>query len=100
MTMVSQLRIYVINKGQMDAFVKAWREQVVPLRQKHGFKVEGGWVVEGESRFVWIVSAEQEEWMAKESGYYNSPERKAMSPDPASFIAHMEIRMMNSVPTE
>jgi hypothetical protein len=95
MAKTTQLRIYTINKGKMDEFVKVWREGIVPLREKTGFTVEGGWVIEGESRFVWMVSADGD-WKAKEEAYYTSPERKAMNPDPASFIAYLEVRFLVS----
>jgi hypothetical protein len=91
-----QLRMYTINKGHMDEFVKVWQDKIVPLRQKTGFTIEGGWILQGENRFIWLVSAEGD-WKAKEEAYYTSPERKAMNPDPSSFIAHMEVRLVASV---
>ncbi len=99
MTKVTQLRIYTINKGMMNEYVQAWRTGVVPLRQYFGFTIEGGWVIEGENRFVWIVSAQgtQDIWLAKEQAYYTSPERKALNPDPAFFVAHVETRFITSV---
>jgi hypothetical protein len=89
--------MYTINKGQMETFLKIWREQVVPLRQKHGFTVDWGWVVDDENRFVWMVSYENGEgWDAALDSYMNSPDRKTMNPEPGSFVAHMEVRFVTS----
>ncbi len=89
--MVTQLRIYTINKGKLDDFVKAWREGVYPLRQKFGFKIEGAWIVKERNEFVWITSYDgPEDWQTQDAAYYASPERAALNPDPAQFIAKAE----------
>jgi hypothetical protein len=83
----TQLREYTIKSGQLDRFVDAWRTGVRPLRQKKGFLVEGAWKIPTQERFVWIVSYDGPDgWDAANKAYYASPERKAMDPDPASFI--------------
>ena len=98
MAKTTQLRIYTINRGEMDEFVEGWREKIVPLRLKHGYVVEGAWAVEGESRFIWMVSyAGDESWEAKEQAYYNDPERLAVTPGPAVHIALMDLRFITSV---
>ncbi len=98
MALKSQLRIYTINKGKMDEFVKGWRDGIVPIRLQYGWRVDGGWVAEGENKFVWILSLEgDEDWEAKSQVYYTAPERTALNPDPAQHIAHMEVRFINSV---
>ncbi len=98
MAKTTQLRIYTINRGEMDVFVKGWLEKFVPLRLQHGYTVDGAWVVEGENRFVWMVSYEGDEtWEAKERAYYNDPERLAITPGPAVHIALMELRFINPV---
>lgn len=98
MPATAQLRIYTINRGQMEAFVKVWEENVRPLRLKVGFKIDGAWVLNDVNKFVWIVSYDgPEDWASKEQAYYNAPERKAMTPDPIQFIAHIETHMMTPV---
>ncbi len=83
----------------MDAWLKGWREGVVPLRRKHGFRVDGAWIVRGENRFVWILTYDgPESWEAKDSAYYASPERKALNPDPAVYIGKAETWIMDAVP--
>ncbi len=39
--MTSQLRMYTINRGKMDGWVKLFTETLVPMQEKHGIKIEG-----------------------------------------------------------
>lgn len=83
----TQLRIYTIKPGELDRFVALWSKGVRPLREKKGFVVEGAWKIPSDDRFVWVVSYDgPESWEDANAAYYASPERKAMDPDPASFI--------------
>jgi hypothetical protein len=98
MAKTSQLRTYTINRGKMDEFVAGWKAGIVPLRLKYGFTVDGGWVIEGENKFVWILSYDgPEDWEAKNGVYYNSPERKLLDPDPAQYIANIQAHFITSV---
>jgi len=98
MAATSQLRMYTINKGKMDEFVTGWAESIVPLRLKYGFRVDGAWVVQEQNRFVWILSYDgPDDWEARNRAYYESPERKALDPDPAQHIAHMETYLITPV---
>ena len=54
--MTSQLRIYTINRGMMDEWVKLFTETIVPIQEKHGIKIEGMWVSEDSTQFIWIRS--------------------------------------------
>lgn len=93
-----QLRIYTINRGKMDEFVKGWSELIVPLRLQFGWRIDAGWVMEGENKFVWILGLDgDEDWDAKNQIYYNSSERKSMNPDPAQHIAHIDARFIKTV---
>jgi hypothetical protein len=98
--MISQLRLYTINKGKLDEFVNAWLKGVVPLRLKMGFTVDGAWTVKETNQFIWILSYDgPEDWQAKQDQYYNSPERKALDPDPAEYIARIEEFFISPVKT-
>jgi hypothetical protein len=84
----TQLRDYTIKPGQLDEFAELWGRTVRPLRQKKGFTIESAWTIPSESRFLWIVSYDGSDgWEAANREYYDSPERAAMDPDPASYIA-------------
>ena len=93
--MTTQLRRYVLNKGQSEPFLKVWREAIVPLRKKHGFRVIGAWLTKDLNEFVWLV-AHDGDFAAAEAAYYASPERAAISPSPSGFIAKSEITFATS----
>ncbi len=98
MTGVSQLRMYTIKEGKLDEFVKAWGESIYPLRLQHGFKVDGAWVIKDDNKFVWILTYDGPgDWDAKNKAYHESPERKALNPDPAQLIAHIEAKLLTPV---
>ena len=80
-----QLRVYRIEEGSLDGFVREWRELILPLRRKLGFSVVGPWVSAEESRFVWVVGYDGDIREA-DARYYRSEERGAMNPDPARLI--------------
>ncbi len=88
---MQQIRIYTINRGKMDEFVRVFRKGVAPIRQKIGFDVLGAWVNKETNQFIWVISYEgPEDWATKDKEYFNAPERKNLMPDPASLIARTE----------
>ncbi len=95
--MVTQLRIFTINKGRLDDFVRAWREGVYPARLKSGYRIDGAWVTKERNEFVWLLSYDGNDFEAKEASYYASPERGALNPDPAQYIARAEHFFLISV---
>jgi len=87
----TEIRIYTINKGQMDAFVKAWQKGVYPLRTKFGFKIENAWIIKEKNKFIWVISYDGPEgFVAKDSAYYASQQRQILSPDPSQYVADRE----------
>jgi NIPSNAP len=88
--MITQLRVYTINKGRLDDFVKAWTAGVYPLRLKMGFRIDGAWVNRKRNEFIWLLRHDGDDWEALEKAYYASPERAAVNPDPAQYIAKAE----------
>jgi hypothetical protein len=93
-----QLRHYKIRNGQMDEFVDAWLRGVYPLRRKFGFRFVGAWRVDGADEFVWILGYDGPDgFAAADRRYYDSDERKRLSPDPAKLIERPTQSMMRSV---
>ncbi len=83
----TQLRDYTIKPGELARFAELWATKVRPLRKQKGFVIEGAWKIPSEDRFVWIVSYDGADgWDIANRGYYDSPERKTMDPDPARLI--------------
>jgi len=91
-----QLRTYRVKPGEMDDWVAEWRQHVVPLRRAKGFEVFGGWRGERDDTFVWIVGYEGS-FAEADAAYYASPERAAISPDPARHLGNVETRMLRRV---
>ena len=93
--MTSQLRMYTINRGIMDEWVKLFTETLVPMQEKHGIKIEGIWVSEDSTQFIWIRSfANPEDVKAKEATFYGSPEWNATMDHARSHIARTVVQTM------
>ena len=56
MILVSQLRIYTINGGMMDSWVKLFNEHLKPHHEKHGIPIEAAWVNLDRTEFIWVRS--------------------------------------------
>ena len=54
--MLSQIRIYTINKGQLDAFLKHFKEEIMPIHERIGVPIVGTWVNRPQNEFIWIRS--------------------------------------------
>ena len=54
--MLSQIRIYTINKGEMDAFLKHFKEEVMVVHERIGVPIVGTWVNRPQNEFIWIRS--------------------------------------------
>ncbi len=54
--MLSQIRIYTINKGEMDNFIKHFKDDIIPLHQKIGVSINGSWVNRPQNEFIWVRS--------------------------------------------
>jgi hypothetical protein len=94
------LRIYTIRPGEMARWVEEWRTQVVPLRRRLGFEVLGGWASEGTDTFAWLLAYAGDDLEAATRAYYESPERRALDPDPARHIAEARELEVEPVPLD
>ena len=96
--MASQLRIYTINRGMMDSWVKLFNEHIRPLHDKLGIPVECSWVNADRTEFIWVRRFNSADEIAeKEAAYFASDERKALADIPTSHIAKMEVRVIETV---
>ncbi len=97
--MVSQLRVYTINRGMMDSWLKLFEERIRPIHAKLGMPVERTWVNADRTEFIWVRSFNSaEEIPAKQEAYFASPERSALGDLPTSHIAKIEVRVVEAVP--
>ncbi|MEE8518880.1 MAG: NIPSNAP family protein [Dehalococcoidia bacterium] len=96
--MISQLRIYTINRGMMDQWVKVFTETLIPMQEKHGIKIDGMWVNEGRNQFIWIRSfADAQEMEAKRFSAF--PEWAGVRDHVLSHLAREDVQVMESVAT-
>jgi hypothetical protein len=87
----AQLRIFTVKRGAMEAWVDEWQQQVAPLRRRFGFNILGPWIIEAEDKFVWILEFDGPEgWDAADAAYYESEERRAITPEPTRHLAAAE----------
>ena len=97
--MVSQLRIYTINRGMMEQWTKYFTENLVPMQEKHGIKIDGMWVNENGNQFIWIRSfADAEDMKAKEAAFYGSQEWRGAMEHARSHLARTEVQVMQPEP--
>jgi hypothetical protein len=52
--MLAQVRIYTINRGEMDAFLKHFEEETMPLHDQVGIPIVTTWVNRPQNEFIWI----------------------------------------------
>jgi hypothetical protein len=52
--MLSQLRIYTINKGEMDAFLKHFKGEIIGVHERIGVPIVGTWVNRPQNEFIWV----------------------------------------------
>ncbi len=96
----AQLRIYTIAPGHIEEFLSAWTRGVVPLRRQFGFSIEA-WTVAAEDTFVWILTYHGEGSIEDaDRRYYASPERKRLTPDPATWVTNRDERWLAPVAFE
>jgi len=96
--MVSQLRIYTINRGMMDSWLKVFDERIRPLHSELGMPVECTWVNADRTEFIWVRSFNSaEEIQGKQEAYFASAGRKALGDIPTSHIAKIEVRVIEPV---
>ena len=95
--MVTQVRIYTVNRGMLDSWVKHFNEKIVPTSAKYGVHVLGAWVNRPQNEFIWIRTFESEEALER---YEKSPERAAYVGINRDHLAKTEFRNVEPVLAE
>ncbi len=96
--MISQLRIYTINKGMTDQWVKHFTEVLVPMQENLGIKIGGMWVNEDNNQFIWIRSfADSEDATAADATWGASTDWQALRENARSHLARVDVITMNAV---
>ena len=92
--MVTQVRIYTVNGGMLDSWVKHFNEKIVPTSAKYGVRVLSAWVNRPQNEFIWVRAFENEDALRK---YEESPERAAYLPINRQHLAKTEFRNVEDV---
>jgi quinol monooxygenase YgiN len=91
--MVTQVRVYTINSGMVDSWIKVFNEKIVPTSASYGVHVIGAWVNRPQNEFVWVRTFEDEETLKR---YETSPERAEYTPITSPHIAKIEVRTVEN----
>ena len=91
--MVTQVRIYTINRGMLDSWIELFNAKIVPTSAQFGIHVVGAWANRPQNEFIWVREFESEE---KLKVYENSPERAAYTGQTGSHIAKIEVRSVEN----
>ncbi len=96
--MIGQVRLYTINRGMMDSWIKLFNQKLAPVHEKYEMPILGAWINAPQNEFIWIRGFESaEEEQAKTAAYFDLPERKAIGDQPQQHIAKTEVRICELV---
>jgi hypothetical protein len=56
--MQAQIRIYTINKVELDTFITHFHEETKPLHEQVGWPIVAAWVNRPQNEFIWIRTYE------------------------------------------
>jgi len=90
--MVTQVRIYTINRGMLDSWIKVFNEKIVPTSAQYGVRVVGAWVNRPQNEFIWVRTFDTEATLER---YEKSPERAAYLGETSPHIAKTEVRSVS-----
>ncbi len=95
--MIGQLRIYTINKGMMNSWLKLFKEQLIPRLDEAGIGISSMWVNEEQTQFIWIRTFNNKnEIETKEAKFYSTDWWKANVDFIRGHHAHREITLLES----
>lgn len=90
-----QLRIYTINKGMMEPWVKLHTESMVPLNEKHGITVEESCVNEDNNQYIWIRTFDDaQDREVKLEAWRESPEWESARDLVFTHLARLDVQAM------
>ena len=91
--MITQVRIYTINRDMLDSWISLFNEKIVPISASYGVKVLAAWFNRPQNEFIWVRTFADEETLKK---YESSPERAQYSPMTRTHIAKIEVRQVEN----
>ncbi|HLZ30052.1 MAG TPA: hypothetical protein VKV73_22245 [Chloroflexota bacterium] len=94
--MVTQVRIYTINRGMLDSWIELFNAKIVPTSARFGVHVVGAWANRPQNEFIWVREFESEEQLKV---YENSAERATYTGQTGQHIAKIEVRTVEKALT-
>ena len=89
--MLAQLRIYTINRGEMDAFLAHFHEQTMPLHEQAGIPIVLTLVNRPQNEFIWVRTfADEQDRDARTKAFQDAA--RAAGVVLGGNVAKMEIR--------
>jgi hypothetical protein len=93
--MISQIRIYTINKGEMDNFLKHFKDEIMVLHQKIGVPIVGTWVNRPQNEFIWVRTYKDKAELEAKTKEFRAAVAAA-GVKLGSNVAKMEVREVES----
>ena len=90
---IYEVRVYRINPGMMDGFVKFMGEKLVPYEERMGMQMLGHFVAEEENTYVWIRTYPDMETQARISDEMHATAewRESIAPEVGQYIDKIEV---------
>ena len=80
--------ITTISQGSLETFPDACKRTITPLRERIGFDTPEAPKAHDGNQFIWTMGCDGPESRGSlDKAFIEHPERQAMDPDPARFIA-------------
>lgn len=96
--MQAQIRIYTINKGEMDAFLKHFQTEVMELHKKANWPIVSTWVNQPQNEFIWIRTYEDTTDLEAKTRAFQEA-RAAANVTLGANVAKMEVREVEMGPS-
>jgi len=89
--MLAQVRIYTVNKGEMDAFLRHFKEEIMPVHERIGVPIVATWVNRAQNEFIWIRTyADKADLEAKSKAFQAEIAKSGIKL--GANVAKMEVR--------
>ena len=95
--MLAQIRIYTINKGEMDNFLKHFESELVALHKQASWPIVSTWVNRPQNEFIWVrTHTDATDLEAKTKAFMDA--REANNVTLGANVAKMQVREVEMGP--
>ena len=95
---MAQIRIYTINRGEMDAFVKHFESETMPPHKEIGWPIVSTWINRPQNEFIWVRTYnDAADLEAKAKAFQEA--RVAKNITLGATVAKMEVREVETGPS-